>query len=221
MKCVILYHVSYWLCDHLVGLAVFLCPVACRMRMDGPLDPPTSVSRKAPTRRIRCRVGVGGGGEGQGSAVTSRCCKSASCLTCEWERHWLSAAPLILHEHSQGDKPGETEVRPSENLRWCWITRFTWLYPLIFSVLNSPRLSWLRLNWQFKQGVWELQECMWHSGTLKEREWRIVHSLFWLCTINCAQCGVHLKNADSSFCYIGSMWSHFSNIWGHLQLFGH
>lgn len=169
MNYALLYHVSYWLCDHLVGLAVFFCPMACRMGMDGPLDPPMSVSRKAPTWRIRQR-----GWRGVGSAVTSRCCKSAPCLTREWERHWVSGALLVLHEHSQGDKPAETEVRPSVNLWWCWITRFTWLYPLIFSVLNLPRLSWLRRNWQFKQGVWELQERMWHNVAERwknERDW--------------------------------------------------
>lgn len=142
---------------------------------------PMSVSRKAPAWRIR----QGWGGRGW---VGEEDCHIQMLQICSLPHMWmgmpLSGALLVLHEHSQGDKPAETEVRPSVNLLWCWITRFTWLYPLIFSVVNSWRLSWLHLNWQFKQGTWELRKRMWHNVT---EYWILVFdSLFWLCTLNCA-----------------------------------
>lgn len=179
MNYAVLYHVSYWLCDHLFCFALFIWSLACRMGMDGPLDPLCLWAGRHPHGGLD-RGGVGGVGQED--------CHIQMLQICSLPHMWigmpLSGALLVLHEHSQEDKPAETEVRPSVNLLWCWITRFTWLYPLIFSVVNSWRLSRLRLNWQFKQGTWELQKHMWHNVT---EYWILVFdSLFLLCTLNCA-----------------------------------
>lgn len=151
---------------------------------------PMSVSRKAPAWRIRW--GFGGCVEG---VIGCQIQMPQICsLPHMWKGMPLSGVLLVLHEHSQGDKPAETEVRPSVNLLWCWITRFMWLYPLIFSVVNSMRHSWLHLNWQFKQWMWELQKWMWHNVM----ECLIFDSLFWLCTINCTKCSVLLKKKHAA-----------------------
>lgn len=172
---------------------------------------PMSVSRKAPAWRIRW--GFGGGVIGCHIQMLQIC-----SLPHMWKGMPLSGVLLVLHEHSQGDKPAETEVRPSVNLLWCWITRFMRLYPLIFSVVNLMRHSWLHLNWQFKQWMWELQKWTWHNVT----ECLIFDSLFWLCTINCTECCVHLKKACSLFFYAPhNTYFCFPDIWGNLKLFGH
>lgn len=173
-----------------------------------------SVRRKEPAWRIR----QGWGGRGW---VGEEDCHIQMLQICSLPHMWmgmlLSGALLVLHEHSQGDKPAETEVRPSINLLWYWITRFTWLYPLIFSVVNSWRLSRLRLNWQFKQGTWELQKCMWHivREYLNTGVWLLVLAVYFkLCSVvfTWKTHGAHFSTLKAHI---------YGFFWGHLEHFGH
>lgn len=127
-KCALMCNVSYWLCGHFICFPLFICPMAGRMWMDGPLDPPMCLSRETTAWRIREREGIG--------------CHIQMLQICSLPHMWigtpLSGALLVLHEqrHSQGDKQAETEVTPSLNLLWYRITRFMSrlkLYPPIVS----------------------------------------------------------------------------------------